>query len=67
MQTIYLHRDDLASIQKFIDNFPDKEFIELTADSSSGIGTILTATIKAVVVNTEIVDVTKTIIDESSW
>ena len=67
MKTIYLHRDDLIAIQKFMDAFPDKEFVEVTADSSSGIGTILTATIKGVEVNGNLVDVSKTIVDESSW
>ena len=67
MKTIYLHRDDLIAIQKFMDAFPDKEFVEVTADSSSGIGTILTATIKGVDVNGNLVDVSKTIVDESSW
>lgn len=67
MNTIYLHRDDLVSLQKFMEAFPDKEFVELNADNSSGIGTILTATIKAVVVNGNVVDVSKTLVDESSW
>lgn len=67
MNKIYLHRDDLVSIQEFMDSFPDKEFVELTADSSSGIGTILTATIRSVDLNGNLVDVSKTIVDESSW
>ena len=67
MAKIYLHRDDLVSIQKFMEGFPDTELVELNADSSSGIGTILTATLNSVVVNKTIVSVSKTIVDESSW
>ena len=67
MQTIHLHRDDLVSIQKFIEAFPDREYVTLKADNSSGIGTILTATLVGVTVNGNIVDVTKNIVDESSW
>ena len=67
MERIYLHRDDLVSIQKFMEAFPDTEIVELTSDGSSGIGTILTATVNSVVVNGNLVSVSKTIVDESSW
>ena len=67
MQKIYLHRDDLVAIQEFMEAFPETEIVELNADSSSGIGTILTATLNSVVVNKTIVSVSKTIVDESSW
>ena len=67
MQTIYLHKDDLETIQQFLASFPEKEFVQLTADSSSGIGTILTATIVGVDLNGNNVNVSKTIVDESSW
>lgn len=67
MNEIYLHRDDLVSIQKFLDSFPDKDIVLLTADSSSGIGTLLTASIVGVLVNNQVVNVSKPIVDESSW
>lgn len=67
MQTIYLHREDLEDIKKFLDAFPDKEVVEVNADSSSGIGTYLTATISGVTVNDNVVSVSKVISDESSW
>lgn len=67
MKTIYLRRDDLIAIQKFMDAFPDEEYVELNADSSSGIGALLTVTIKGVEVNGTLVDVSKQIVDESSW
>jgi hypothetical protein len=67
MAMIYLHKDDLVSIQKFMDAFPDSDMVQLNADSSSGIGTILTATLNSVLVNDNLVSVSKTIVDESSW
>ena len=67
MNEIYLHRDDLVSIQKFLDSFPDKDIVLLTADSSSGIGTLLTTSIVGVIVNNQVVNVSKPIVDESSW
>lgn len=67
MQRIYLHRDDLVAIQEFMEAFPESEIVELNADNSSGIGTILTATLNSVVVNKTIVNVSKTLVDESSW
>lgn len=67
MQKIYLHRDDLVAIQEFMEAFPETEIVELNADSSSGIGTILTATLNSVLVNDNLVSVSKTIVDESSW
>lgn len=67
MQTIYLHKDDLVTIQQFMNAFPEKDMVELSADNSSGIGTILTATLRAVDLNGQVLDVSKTIVDESSW
>jgi Holliday junction resolvase len=67
MDKIYLHTDDIKSIQKFMEAFPGKDVVLLEADSSSGIGTILTATITGVTLEGQIVNVTKPIVDESSW
>lgn len=67
LNTIYLHRDDLETIQQFLAAFPDRDYVELTADSSSGIGTLLDAKIVGATVNGHVVSVTKNIVDESSW
>lgn len=67
MQTIHLHKDDLLNIIKFMDSFPDKEFVEITCDNSSGIGSHIQAHLGAVEINGNIVTITKDIVDESSW
>jgi hypothetical protein len=67
LNRIYLHRDDLETIQQFLCAFPDRDYVELTADSSSGIGVLLNATIVGALVNGHMVNVTKSIVDESSW
>jgi hypothetical protein len=67
MNQMYLHKEDLQSMLKFLESFPDKDTIFVTADNSSGIGTITKASIIGVVVNGQIVTVTKDIVDESSW
>jgi hypothetical protein len=67
MNTIYLHRDDIISIQKFLDSFPDKDIVQITSDNSSGIGSIIKASVIGATVNGNVVTVTKDIVDESSW
>lgn len=67
VSSIYLHRDDLATIKQFMDAFPDCHTVEVTADTSSGIGAIVNATLHAVDVNGMRVNVTKSIVDETSW
>ena len=67
LDTIYLHKDDIKSIEKFLDSFPDKYVVMLTSDNSSGIGSIIKAHIIGANVNGHIVTVTKSIVDESSW
>lgn len=67
MNTIYLHRDDIISIQKFLDSFPDKDTVQITSDNSSGIGSIIKASVIGAMVNGNVVTVTKDIVDESSW
>lgn len=67
MTSIYLHRDDLQTIQQFLDSFPEANQVEITADMSSGIGAIIDATIHACEVNGQRVSVTKNIVDETSW
>jgi hypothetical protein len=63
---VHLHRDDIETIKQFMAKFPDTEFVTITSDSSSGIGSIVEASVKASL-NGDFVKVTKTIMDESSW
>jgi hypothetical protein len=66
MNKVSLHKEDLLAIIKFADKYTDSDYITITVDSSSGIGSIVTASIPAVV-NGDMVTVAKTIVDESSW
>ena len=67
MNEITLHKHELDAILAFVSNYPSSvDYIKITVDSSSGIGSIVKATVKAVV-NGDFVEVTKTIVDESSW
>jgi hypothetical protein len=63
---ITLHRDDLVAIREFIEKYPDSDFINISVDSSSGIGSIVKASLPTVV-NGDLVTISKTIVDESSW
>lgn len=67
MTSIYLHVDDLETILKFLKSFPDAHTVEVTCDNSSGIGSIINATIHAQDVYGHKVAVTKNIVDETSW
>jgi hypothetical protein len=67
MNSVLLHKDDLVTIKQFLDAFPDKDYVEITADNSSGIGTIIKAHITGAIVNGHIVNISKDIVDESSW
>ena len=63
---ITLHRDDLVAIKEFIDKYPASDFINISVDSSSGIGSIVKASLPTVI-NGDLVTISKTIVDESSW
>jgi hypothetical protein len=68
LNSVYLHKDDLESLLQFLKAFPNgTDVVEVISDNSSGIGSIITATIKGIALNGTIVDVTKTLVDESSW
>lgn len=67
MTSIYLHRDDLDTLKQFLDAFPDAQQVEVTCDTSSGIGVIINATIHGVDLNGLRVSVSKNIVDETSW
>ena len=66
MNTICLHRDDVETILQFVKKYPDVEYVTITSDSSSGIGSIVDASINTVI-NGDVVTLTKHIVDESSW
>lgn len=67
IDTIYLHKDDLKTILQFLEAFPERDVVELTSDTSSGIGALIKASIIGATVNGHVVTVTKDIVDESSW
>lgn len=66
MNKVSLHKEDIHEILKFVEKYTDSDYVTITVDSSSGIGSIVTASIPAVV-NGDMVVVSKTIVDESSW
>ena len=66
MNTIHLHRDDVETILQFIKKYPEVEYVTVTSDTSSGIGSITNASINTVIYG-DSVTLTKHIVDESSW
>ena len=64
---MYLHIEDLEAIKEFMMKFKDVDTVELEADSSSGIGTTLTARLHNVEINGERVTVSKIISDVENW
>jgi len=63
---VILHKDDLNAILEFANKYPDSDFVTVSCDSSSGIGILVSASIRAMV-NQDPVIITKQIVDESSW
>ena len=66
MNQISLHREDLNAILKFIEKYPDSDYITISVDSSSGIGSVVKVSINNVI-NGDAVKITKAIVDESGW
>ena len=66
INTIHLHRDDVETILQFIQKYPEVEYVTVTSDTSSGIGSITDAAINTVI-NGDVVTLTKHIVDETSW
>ena len=66
MNEISLHREDLNAISKFIEKYPGSDYITISVDSSSGIGSVVRVSINNVI-NGDAVTITKTIVDESGW
>lgn len=67
MNSVYLHKDDIQSIVQFMAAFPGCDIVEVTSDTSSGIGAITEVHAHHVDVNGMKVKVSKTLVDESSW
>lgn len=66
MHNVSLHRDDVETILQFIKKYPEVEYVTINVDSSSGIGSIVDASINTII-NGDVVTLVKHIIDESSW
>ncbi len=66
MNSIYLRKTDLEDILEFVNSF-DKDIVEIKVDNSSGIGSVISATLHSVIVNGNSLVVTKEIVDETSW
>ena len=54
------------AIKTFCDKYPDSDYVTITVDSSSGIGSIVKVSLPTVI-NGDFVIIEKTIVDESSW
>jgi hypothetical protein len=66
MNKLTLHREDLIAIKQFCDKYPEADYVTVTVDSSSGIGSIVKVSLPAVV-NGDMVTIEKVIMDESDW
>jgi hypothetical protein len=66
MSKLSLHQEDLIAIKTFCDKYPESDYVTITVDSSSGIGSIVKVSLPAVI-NGDMVIIEKTIVDESSW
>ena len=66
MSEVVLHKDDLNAILEFANKYPDSDYITVSCDSSSGIGILVSASIRTVI-NEDPVIIIKQIVDESSW
>ena len=65
-QEVVLHQDDLIAILEFANKYPDSDYVTVSCDSSSGIGILVSASIRTVI-NEDPVIIIKQIVDESSW
>lgn len=66
MNKIYLQREDLEQMIKFLDAFKS-DHLEVISDTSSGIGALITAKITEVNLNGMEVNVEKVISNENDW
>ena len=63
---VSIHKDDLVAIQEFSAKYPDADYITISVDSSSGIGSIVKVSLFTVI-NGDPVTIVKTIVDKTSW
>ena len=61
-----VHKDDLIAILEFATKYPDADYVTVSDSSSSGIGILVSASIRTVI-NQDPVIIIKQIVDESSW
>lgn len=66
MNYLHLNKGELESILEFLNKYPAESLTTLRWDSSSGIGTVLTAEVRTRI-NNDYVAVVKTITDQTSW
>lgn len=66
MNVVSLHREDFKVITEFIEKYPESDFVTISVDSSSGIGSIVKVSINTVI-NGDAVMIIKTVVDESGW
>jgi len=66
MNEVILHKEDLVAILAFSNKYPESDYITISCDSSSGIGSLVSASLRTVI-NEDAVIITKQIVDESSW
>jgi len=66
MNEVILHKEDLVAILAFSNKYPESDYITVSVDSSSGIGSLVSASLRTVI-NEDAVIITKQIVDESSW
>lgn len=65
--SVYLHRDDIETLKQLFAELPDQHTVEITSDTSSGIGSVIEATFHGVKVFGKPSKVTFTIADEENW
>ena len=66
MNQLHLNKLELQDILEFVSKYSDVHMVQLNWDSSSGIGTTLTAEIRTYLKD-DYVSITKTITDQTSW
>jgi hypothetical protein len=66
MNKLSLQQENLLAIKEFCDKYPEADYVTISVDSSSGIGSIVKVSLPTVV-NGDFVIIEKTIVDESGW
>lgn len=66
MNKLSLQQENLLAIKEFCDKYPEADYVTISVDSSSGIGSIVKVSLPTIV-NGDFVIIEKTIVDESGW